>query len=126
MPALNTSAARNAVAAQPHPSFVPLHTTPIDSTSDPQARLTHLEARQLVCEIRTWARQFNAPDAQALAAAMDDMERLLLWLWTEMDESLLRLTLAESASTPEKAAELRAVAMQFLSRWTGRKGSTQG
>lgn len=126
MTALNTSAASNAVAAQPRPSFVPLHTTPIDSTSDPEARLTHREARQLVCEIRTWARQFNAPDAQALAAAMNDMERLLLWLWTEMDESLLRLTLAESASTPEKAAELRAVAMQFLSRWTGRKGTTQG
>ena len=126
MTALNTSAARNAVAAQPRPSFAPLHTTPIDATSDPQARLSHREARQLVCEIRTWARQFNAPDAKALAAAMDDMERLLLWLWTEMDESLLRLKLAESASTPEKAAELRAVAMHFLSRWIGRKGSTQG
>ncbi|MEQ6435760.1 hypothetical protein V8Z74_12065 [Comamonas sp. w2-DMI] len=126
MTALNASAARNAVAAQPRPSFAPLYTTPIDATSDPQARLSHREARQLVCEIRTWARQFNAPDAKALAAAMDDMERLLLWLWTEMDESLLRLTLADSASTPEKAAELRAVAMQFLGRWLGRQGTAQG
>ena len=126
MTALNTSAARNAVAAQPRPSFAPLYTTPIDATSDPQARLSHREARQLVCEIRTWARQFNAPDAKALAAAMDDMERLLLWLWTEMDESLLRLMLAESTSTPEKAAELRAVAMQFLGRWLGRKSTDQG
>ncbi len=66
MTALNTPAARNAVAAQPRPPFAPLYTTPIDATSDPQARLSHREARQLVCEIRTWARQFNAPDAKAL------------------------------------------------------------
>lgn len=126
MTALNTPTARNAVAAQPCPSFAPLHTSPVGLTSDPHARLTHREARRLVCEIRTWARQFDAPDAKALAAAMDDMERLLLWLWTEMDESLLRLTLAESASTSEKAAELRAVAMQFLGRWLGRQGTAQG
>ena len=40
MTALNTSAARNAGAAQPRPSFTPLYTSPIDSTSDPQARLS--------------------------------------------------------------------------------------
>ncbi|MNF07595.1 hypothetical protein D3C80_2078120 [compost metagenome] len=68
--------------------------------------------------MRSWARQFNASDALALVDAMDGMERLLLRVWTEIDESLLCLSLADSPRrTPESAAQMRANAVSYLSRW---------
>jgi len=111
------NAARVAVMAEPCPKFAPLITTPIGKSweGDP---LTNREARRLVNEVRTWARQFNAPDALALVDAMDGMERLLLRVWTEIDESLLCLSLADSPRrTPENAAQMRANAVGYLRRW---------
>ena len=126
MTAPNSPAACTAVAAQLCPSFAPLHTTPVGSSTDPGARLTNREARQLVCEIRTWARQFDAPDASALVGAMDDMERLLVRAWTEIDESLLRLKLADASKESGRASELRNEAVGYLSRWNDRRAPMQG
>lgn len=100
-------AAMAAALAQPRPEFQPLYTTPIGAGTDPYASLTDREARRLVDEVRSWASQFTAPDACALVHAMDDMERLLIRAWTEIDESLLRLRLADAAQCPERAVALR-------------------
>ncbi len=86
---------------------------------DPKNPLTHHHARRLVREVRTWAQQFDAPDARALVDAMNDMARLLSWVWTEIDESVLRLKLSEATSTPGHAATLRSEAFFYLNRWLG-------
>lgn len=118
MQAAQNSAAAMAVQAQPRPEFAPLRTTPIGHSADPHSPLTNREARRLVNEIRDWARQFDAPDACALVHAMNDMERLLIRVWTEIDESMLRLAQMPHASTPERAEQLRKDALRYLNRWT--------
>lgn len=117
----HNNAARVAVMAEPCPKFAPLVTTPIGKSweGDP---LTNREARRLVNEVRTWARQFNAPDALALVDAMDGMERLLVRAWTEIDESLLRLSLVKTSTTQERSDQLRTDAMSHLSRWNNGGG----
>jgi hypothetical protein len=105
------------VLHEPNPRTFPLATTPVGKSweGDP---LTNREARRLVNEVRSWAQQFNAPDALALVSAMDDMERLFIRAWTEISEAILCLDLANSPSrTPESAAEMRANAMSYLMRW---------
>lgn len=94
----------------------PLVTTPIGKSWE-GAPNTNREARRLVNEVRSWAQQFDAEDAKALVQAMDGMERLLVRVWTEVDESLLCLSLAESSNHPERAAELRTTAIGYLKRW---------
>lgn len=115
-----------AAQAEPRPNFFPLCTTPIGPSTDPNHPLTNREARRLVNEVRTWARQFDAADAQALVSAMDDMERLLVRVWTEIDESVLRLHLSATASTPERAEGLRREAVGYLSRWNNRPQPSRG
>lgn len=115
-----------AAQAEPRPNFFPLCTTPIGPSTDPNHPLTNREARRLVNEVRTWARQFDAPDARALVQAMDDMERLLIRVWTEIDESTLRLLLSGSAKTPEQADSLRREAIGYLSRWNNRPQPSRG
>lgn len=111
------NAARVAVQAEPCQKFAPLVTTPVGKTWE-GAPNTNREARRLVNEVRAWANQFDAPDAKALAASMDDMERLFVRVWTEISESLLCLSLADSPhGTPERAAEMRANAVSYLRRW---------
>lgn len=111
------NAAREAVVAEPCQKFTPLFTTPVGRSWEGDV-LTNREARRLVNEVRSWAEQFNAPDAKALVSAMDDMESLWIRVWTEISEALLCLDLADSPSrTPERAAEMRANAMRYLLRW---------
>lgn len=111
------NAARVAVQAEPCSKFAPLVTSPVGKSWEGHP-LTNREARRLVNEVRSWAGQFNAPDALALVSAMDDMERLLVRAWTEISEAVLCLDLANSPNrTPERAAEMRANAMSYLMRW---------
>lgn len=113
----HNNAARVAVQAEPCQKFAPLVTTPVGKTWKGAPNTNH-EARRLVNEVRAWANQFDAADAKALAASMDDMERLLVRVWTEISESLLCLSLADSPHrTPESAAEMRANAASYLRRW---------
>lgn len=100
-------------------TIAPLVTTPVGKSWE-GAPNTNREARRLVSEVRVWAQHFDAPDACALAAAMDDMERLLVRVWTVIDESVLCLSLAESSKCPDRAAELRASAIERLNRWQNR------
>lgn len=75
------------------------------------------KARRLVNEVRSWAQQFYAKDAKALVQAMNGMERLLVRVWTEINESVLCLSSAESSNHPERAAELRTTPIGHLKRW---------
>ncbi|MDO1474029.1 hypothetical protein [Comamonas thiooxydans] len=109
------NAAIEAVMAEPCPEFVPLSTTPIEKG-------TSTEARRLVDEVRYWAGQFNAPDAKALVHAMNDMERLLLSAWTEVDEALCLLHMANRDQSTQSADKRRATAMEYLHKWQDRGG----
>ena len=111
------NAAQVAVMAEPCPKLAPLVTTPV-SKSWGDSPMTNREARRLVNEVRGWAQQFDAPDAKALVSAMDDMDRLLRVVWTEISEAALCMDLANSPHRPpERAAEMRANAMSYLMRW---------
>ena len=111
------NAAQVAVMAEPCQKFSPLVTTPVGRSWEGDV-VTNREARRLVNEVRSWAEQFNASDALALVSAMDDMESLLIRVWTEISEAALCLDLANSPHrSPERAAELRANAMRYLMRW---------
>lgn len=111
------NAAQVAAQAEPCQKNAVLTTTQVGGCDDPKASLTSREARLLVGEVRNWAQQFNAPDAVALVCAMNDLERLLIRGWQEVNESLLRLNLAQTAKTQERADQLRADAMSYLRRW---------
>lgn len=111
------NAAQAAVLAEPCLKFASLVTTPVGRMCDGDPT-GNREARRLVNEVRDWAKQFDAPDAKALVSAMDDMERLLICVWTEIAEATLCMDLANSPRRkPESAAEMRANAMSYLMRW---------
>ena len=108
------NAAQVAVMAEPCPKLAPLVITPVVQT-------TNTEARRLVDEVRSWAGQFNAPDAKALVRAMDDMERLLVSAWT----ALCLLHMANRDQSTQSADKRRATAMAYLHKWQDR-GSRMG
>ena len=124
------NAAQVAAQAEPCQKIAVLTTTQVGRCDDSKASLTSREARllvggghagtlspfALVGEVRNWAQQFNAPDAVALVCAMNDLERLLIRGWQEVNESLLRLNLAQTAKTQERADQLRADTMRYLRR----------
>lgn len=86
------------------------------------AKVTNTEAKRIVRQVRSWAAQFDNDDAKDLCEAMDDIEKLFTRVWTEIDESLFRLTLMGRTSAPEKDVEHLAVALQLLHRWQDRGG----
>ena len=110
------NAAQAAVLAEPCLKFASLVTTPVGRMCDGDPT-GNREARRLVNEVRDWAKQFDAPDAKALVSAMDDMERLLICVWTEIAEATLYGLGQLPRRKPESAAEMRANAMSYLMRW---------
>lgn len=84
------------------------------------AKVTNTEAMKLVSEVRKWAAQFEHDDAKALCGAMDDMKKLFIRVWTEIDESLLSLSAMNGK--PEMDAKHLADAMGCLNRWQDRGG----
>lgn len=105
------------------PTHEPLRFTPIGESWKGE-KVTNTEAKQLLRELRTWARQFHHPEAQKLDDALRDVERLFVTVWTEVDEALNMLTVSRmvSKSDPERAEEYRQAAMKYLHRWQDRGG----
>lgn len=99
----------------------PLKFTPIGETWRGE-KVTTTEASRLVREVREWAEQFDNPDAHKLVEAMKGFDRLFATVWTEIDESLVRLSLAKHCHDAEKAAEHLSIAMKYLNRWQDRGG----
>lgn len=85
-------------------------------------KVTNTEARRLVAEVHKWASQFHHEDVKSLCAAMDDMDKALIRVSTEIDESLSRLHLMAHQKDLQKADEHRKIAMEYLNRWQDRGG----
>ncbi|MBN9405817.1 MAG: hypothetical protein J0I00_10385 [Burkholderiales bacterium] len=97
--------------------------TPIQPWTPP--KMTNTEARRLIGELQCWVEQFNHPDARKLGEALDDVERLFIRVWTEIDEALSQLIHAdylESKGHHAAAIEARKFAMDYMHRWQDRGG----
>lgn len=101
-------------AASNHTEYAPF------SYSEIGDRLTNTEAERLLGEMLVWAGQFHHEEARSLQSALSDMNRLLTRVWTEIDESLARLSHAKR--DPSHTDEHIQVAMEYLSRWQDRRG----
>lgn len=100
-----------------------LEFTPIQPWTPP--KMTNTEARRIVGELQGWVAQFNHPDARKLGDALDDVERLFVRVWTEIDEALSQLSDAdrlESKGRHVEAMKAREVAMGYMHRWQDRGG----
>jgi hypothetical protein len=98
---------------------VPLRHVPLRRSGD-GGRITNTEARALVATLRGWAGQFNHEEAQHLQAALEDVDRCFVRVWTEIDEALTRLSLMQQ--DPGEAAAHLSVAQEYLHRWQDRGG----
>lgn len=83
-------------------------------------KVTNTEARELVSKLRRWAGQFQHPEARQLDTALEDLERCFVRVWTEIDETLSRLSLMKR--DPDSAEEHLRIAMSYLHRWQDRGG----
>lgn len=99
----------------------PLTFTPIGESWNGD-KVTTTEAKRLTMELLEWASQFDNPDAKQLCEALRGFDRLFVRVWTEIDESLLRLALINLEKRPHDAAEHIAAARKYLSRWQDRGG----
>lgn len=91
------------------------------------AKMTDREMDRLIGKLRSWVLQFNHPEALELQGAFDDLERLRVRVWTEIDESLLQLHSLRSRM--EREARLQEVdreqlghVFRHLNRWQDRGG----
>lgn len=100
---------------------------PLGNPGEPGSKLTDREMDRLIGKLRAWVRQFNHPEALELKSAFDDLERLRVRVWTEIDESLHRLHWMESCMAREGRLQeqdrdhLGAV-FEYLHRWQDRGG----
>ena len=115
-----------AVRAELCPKNAESEITPLEFTRVGESwrgdAVTNTQAELLISELREWLVQFSAPEAFALLDAVRDFERLFTRVWTEIDEALQLLQMANREQDPERSAQCRAVAMTFLHRWQDRGG----
>lgn len=86
----------------------------------PQNGGTSNDARYLIGELKTWVNQFEHEDALTLGNALNDIERLFVRVWTEIDESLS--CLSDGKRNPHRLGENLNAAMKYLGRWQDRGG----
>lgn len=114
-------------AGQPAEGHLAFGHEPLLRSSEPGSKLTDSEMRRLIGNLQAWVRQFNHPEALELQSAFDDLERLRVRVWTEIDESLHRLHWMESCMAREGRLQeqdrdhLGAV-FEYLHRWQDRGG----
>ena len=88
-------------------------------------KVTNTEATKLLAELQEWAAQYHHQDAQSFKDALGDLERLFTTVWTEIDESLQRLSLSKShigKGNIEDAFRYIGDANTMLNRWQDRGG----
>ena len=100
---------------------------PLGNPGEPGSKLTDREMDRLIGKLRAWVRQFNHPEALELKSAFDDLERLRVCVWTEIDESLLRLhsmqaRMERESRLQERDREQLGVVFKYLNRWQDRGG----
>ena len=91
------------------------------------AKMTDREMDRLIGKLRSWVLQFNHPEALELQGAFDDLERLRVRVWTEIDESLYylhshRSSMEREGRLQERDRERLAVVFMCLNRWQDRGG----
>lgn len=120
------NAARVAVQAKLCPKNTESGIKPLDFTRVGESwrgdAVTNTQAELLISELREWLVQFSAPEAFALLDAVRDIERLFSKVWTEIDEALVLLRMADRDESLGDAEKHRAVAMKLLHRWQDRGG----
>ena len=108
------------IVEQAQDGYIPLNVTPVGNSWE-GAKSTNTEARRLVAELLSWSNQFNHSEGIKLQSALRDVEKLFIRVWTEIDESLLRLILA--AESPKNYDVYRAQSLMMLHRWQDRGGA---
>lgn len=106
---------KNLNTCNPTPAYTKLRYRPI-----PQNGGTSKDARYLIGELKTWVNQFEHEDALTLRNALDDIVRLFVRVWTEIDESLVRLRFGQR-SQDAIDANIN-LAIKYLRRWQDRGG----
>jgi hypothetical protein len=114
-------------AAQRAEGHVAFSHVPLGSQCEPATKLTHREMGRLIRNLQSWVQQFDHPEALELASAFDDLEKLRVRVWTEIDESLFWLhclqgRMEREGRLQELDREQMGVAFKFLNRWQDRGG----
>lgn len=99
--------------------YVPLQVTRIGESWNGDKQ-TNTEAMRLLAELQSWASQFKHDEGKKLGQALGEVEQLFQRVWTEIDESLVRMKLADVDRAG--AADHRAAARRYLNRWQDREG----
>ena len=91
------------------------------------AKMSDREMDRLIGKLRSWIQQFNHPEALELQSAFDDLEKLRLRVWTEIDESLgwlhsLQWRMEREGRLQERDREQLGVVFKYLNRWQDRGG----
>ena len=91
------------------------------------AKMTDREMDRLIGKLRAWVQQFNHPEALELQSAFDDLDKLRVRVWTEIDESLgwlhsLQWRMEREDRLQERDREQLGVVFKYLNRWQDRGG----
>ena len=100
---------------------------PLGNSCEPGSKPTDREMRRLIGNLQAWVQQFNHPEALELQSAFEDLERLRVRVWTEIDESLLWLhsmqaRMERESRLQERDREQLGVVFKYLNRWQDRGG----
>lgn len=114
-------------AGQPAEGHLTFQHAPLGNPGEPGSKLTDREMDRLIGKLRAWVTQFDHPEALELKSAFDDLERLRVCVWTEIDESLCRLHLmasrmAREGRLQEQDRDHLGAAFEYLNRWQDRGG----
>jgi len=113
--------------AQRAEGHIAFHHVPLGNSWEVGSKLTDREMDRLIGKLRAWVQQFNHPEALELKSAFDDLEKLRVKVWTEIDESLLWLhclqaRMEREGRLQERDREHLGVVFKYLNRWQDRGG----
>lgn len=117
----------NQEAVQPAEGHLAFSHAPLGNSWEPGSKLTDREMNRLIGKLQAWVRQFDHPEALELKSAFDDLEKLRLRVWTEIDESLfwlhcLQSRMEKDGRLQELDREQIEIVFGYLNRWQDRGG----
>ena len=112
----------NQATAQRAASHIAFQHIPLGNSWGAGTKLNDREMTRLIGNLQAWVRQFDHPEALELKSAFDDLEKLRVRVWTEIDESLIRLHLMESRMAREgrlheQDRDHLGAIFEYLNRW---------
>lgn len=114
-------------ATQRADSHVSFQHEPLGNSWEAGTKLTDREMSRLIGGLQAWVRQFNHPEAVELKSAFDDLEKLRVRVWTEIDESLqclhaLKRRMEHEGRLQERDREQLENVFEYLNRWNDQGG----